>query len=154
MLLFFLLSLAAAEPAKPAPVDPGKEADIRKLMKITGMSELGSGVAKQVMGTFREAYPKVPESLWADLAKRMDPASVTTLTVPVYNAHFSADEVKQLIAFYESPLGKKVLKELPGVTAESMEIAETWGYKTGERMAGELEAKGFKLETANTRPAR
>ncbi|MBC7793236.1 MAG: DUF2059 domain-containing protein [Clostridia bacterium] len=151
-MVLFLLALTAAAPVQP--VDPAKEADIRKLMHITGMSELGPGVAKQVIATFREAYPKVPESLWTDLQKQMDPASVTTLTVPVYSAHFNADEVKQLIAFYESPLGKKILKELPGVTTESMEIAETWGYKSGERMAGVLEAKGYKLESANSKPAR
>ena len=135
----------AKEPAAPTAVSPAREADIRKLMDITGMAKLGPGVAEQVMASFREAYPKVPESLWTELQKQMDPASVVTLMVPVYDRHFTADEVKQLIAFYETPLGKKVLKELPGVTTESMQIAETWGYKTGERMAGQLEAKGYTL---------
>jgi hypothetical protein len=38
---------------------------------------------------------------------------------PVLKKHFSEEEVQQLIKFYQSPLGKKTIKEMPVIMSES-----------------------------------
>lgn len=150
MLLFLLVSLAAAEPVKTPTqpvkqIDAAKEADIRKLMDASGMGQMPTRVAGMVMQSFREAYTKVPETMWTELGKQLDTASCATAMVPVFDRQFTADEVKQLVAFYESPIGKKLLKALPQVSAESEEVAEKWARAAADRMTEQLEAKGYKL---------
>lgn len=44
--------------------------------------------------------------------------------VKLYTAGFSEDELNQLITFYKSPLGQKVLKEMPALFAESMKMTQ------------------------------
>jgi uncharacterized protein len=43
--------------------------------------------------------------------------------IPVYRRHFNKSDIDGLIAFYSSPTGQKFLREMPAVTAESMQAA-------------------------------
>ena len=50
------------------------------------------------------------------------PSAVTDAIIPIYARHFSMEDVQSLIQFYESPLGQRVVKNLPIVAQESQEI--------------------------------
>lgn len=45
---------------------------------------------------------------------------LVTMTAELYAAKFTVGELKDLIAFYETPTGKKASRLLPELTAESM----------------------------------
>src|SRR5579859_6882897 len=66
----------------------------------------------------------------------------------VYAKHFTADEIRGLIAFYETPLGQRVLEEQPKITLESMPIGSGWGRRAGERAVERLRQKGYKVPDA------
>jgi hypothetical protein len=58
--------------------------------------------------------------------KNIDMSSVMdNVAYIVYNKYFSADELKDIIAFYKTPTGKKTLKVMPDLTRESMEQARS-----------------------------
>ena len=42
----------------------------------------------------------------------------------IYDKHFSEEELQQLVAFYESPLGKKVASVLPEIDAQAETMQE------------------------------
>jgi hypothetical protein len=42
--------------------------------------------------------------------------------VPVYQRHLTKSDSDQLIVFYSSPVGRKVLRELPAITSEAMQV--------------------------------
>ena len=44
--------------------------------------------------------------------------------VDLYTQTFTEQELKDLVKFYESPLGKKVLREMPKVTQQSAQLAQ------------------------------
>lgn len=44
-------------------------------------------------------------------------------TVPVYQRHLSKSDLEAMMAFYSSPVGKKVLREQPAMMQESMKAA-------------------------------
>ncbi|MGB4074720.1 DUF2059 domain-containing protein [Pseudomonas sp.] len=44
--------------------------------------------------------------------------------VKLYTSTFSEQEMKALISFYESPLGKKVLEKMPTLTAQSAQLTQ------------------------------
>ncbi len=46
--------------------------------------------------------------------------------VPLYDKHYTQDEIQKLIQFYETPLGKKVSALRPQITKESVVLAEEW----------------------------
>lgn len=115
----------ATAAAKP---DPAKEAAIRRLMELTQTSKLGDNIQSYITSQVRTG---VGSALKADaLSKFMDefnqklvsaaPASnVTDAMVPIYASAFSTEDIQGLIQFYESPLGQRVVKNLPAVDQQS-----------------------------------
>ena len=45
--------------------------------------------------------------------------------IKLYTSNFNEQEMKDLIAFYESPLGKKVLEQMPSLTAQSAQLTQS-----------------------------
>ena len=44
--------------------------------------------------------------------------------VKIYTTNFSEPELKELVAFYQSPLGKKVLEKMPQLTQQSAQMTQ------------------------------
>ncbi len=53
-------------------------------------------------------------------AKQAHLKDIDAKTADVYARHFTADEIKQMIAFYKTPVGQKVLKLRPLLIDEAM----------------------------------
>jgi hypothetical protein len=51
----------------------------------------------------------------------------------MYDANFSADEIKQLVVFYQSPVGRKIVVQLPQLTQQMMAMGQSWGERAGAR---------------------
>ena len=58
--------------------------------------------------------------------------------VPIYVKHYDRETLLAAIAFYESDHGQALIKELPAVTAESMELGRTWGTTIANRTLHDL----------------
>jgi len=55
----------------------------------------------------------------------------------VYAANFSADELRQVTAFYQTPAGQKFLEKMPVIAQESMMT----GQKLGQQITQDLETR-------------
>jgi len=53
----------------------------------------------------------------------------------VYAKHFTEAELKDIAKFYNSPSGKKLLKEGPGAMTESVGVYEIWRQGVGQDLA-------------------
>ena len=71
------------------------------------------------------------------------------LIVPVYAKHFTNDELDALIAFYQTPVGRKTVSVMPQVTQEAMQIGQRWGQSLGpiivERVKTRFREQGIEL---------
>jgi hypothetical protein len=139
--LIFALLLAGTAHAQPKHVESPKEKDIRKLLQLTGAAQLGGQVMDQMLQTFKASAPSVPESFWTELRKELNPDELVEKVIPVYDKQLSAAEVKDLIKFYETPTGKKLIKVMPVITQESMTIGREWGRSIGEKVMDKLKAE-------------
>ncbi len=66
-----------------------------------------------------------------------------------YAIRFSEQELKELLAFYKSPVGGKLLKEQPQVVDASLKFAQNWANTLSDqviaKMREELKKKGHAL---------
>ena len=129
-------------PAAKRPETP-KEKDIRKLLALTGAAALGGQVMDQMLQAFRARMPKVPASFWSELQKELDPNELVEKVVPIYDKQLTHPEVKNLIKFYQTPTGRKLIKVMPAITQESMVVGQEWGRAIGEKVAARLKQKGL-----------
>ena len=138
LMLVALLAVAGSVGAARADeVTPEQDKDIRHLLEITGASnmstELASGTSKQLIDMLKAA--NVPERAY-DIVRREVKAVESTQkgwlmdqVVPVYARHFSAQEIKDLIAFYESPLGRKTVREMPQIMEDTFALGKAWNIR-------------------------
>jgi hypothetical protein len=67
----------------------------------------------------------------------------------IYATHFNEQELKQLLSFYQTPLGQKVIIEEPKALDESMAMAGTWADNFSQdvinKMRAEMKKRGHDL---------
>jgi hypothetical protein len=135
----------AARPA-PAGRDAGsaaKDADIRRLLELTGATAMGEQVLDQMMTLQQRNNPDVPAEIWKELRNSLDAGELGDLIAGVWDRHFTHDDIKGLIAFYESPLGARLLAAQPLIVQESMIAGEAWGRRSAEKVFERLRQKGY-----------
>jgi len=70
----------------------------------------------------------------------------------VYSSHFTHADLEQLIAFYQSPVGKKLFAEQGAILREIVQVAETWSRNLGAEvtrtLAPEFRKRGLKAPRA------
>lgn len=151
--------VASAAPGTPdAKINPAKEADIRKLLDIMGTKALAvqtmdatlNGMRPMLAGTLPpgDYQQKLIDLFFEKFRAKADPQQVVDMVVPIYDKHLSHDEIKGLIAFYGTPLGKKTLAVLPAIAAESGEAGQKWGENLGRDCMREVLAEHPDLASA------
>lgn len=141
MVAVLTLTLLGALPAAAQEDRAAKEKDIRKLLEVTGAAQIGKQVLDQMLESFKTTLPDVPAEFWTEAMKEFDPAVLVERTVPIYDRHFTHQEIQGLIAFYETPLGRKTISVLPAITQESFEIGQQWGLEIANKVQERLKAR-------------
>lgn len=98
------------------------KADVLKVLKASGSGSQMELAKEQVMGS-------ISEEKRADFSKEFD-ASLPSLydkMAKVYMETYTHDEVKQMLKFYDSPVGKKITEKASELTKKNMTAAQEWG---------------------------
>lgn len=74
--------------------------------------------------------------------------------VPAYQKHFTKGDMDALTAFYSSPAGQKVLREMPGLMADSMEIMMPIISKHVEKVARRMQDEVLATVKESEKPAK
>lgn len=150
-------------PATEVRIDAGKRADIRSLMEVVGArDEMRQATARQTE-EFRDnlvsALPsqqrdQVVTTLVSDYQKKFHSEALSEQIVAIYDKHFTDDEVKGLLQFYSSPLGRKFAAEMPKIAAEAQAANREEGTRTATEVVQQLpEQKSAAPVEASLRPA-
>jgi hypothetical protein len=145
--VFLLGGIASArgqDPNKPQASDPAKVALIHQLLTQTHSVDLAMSAMEASIPAQRAANPRIPAAFWDRfLAEaRNQRGQLEDMLVDVYDHHFSSDEIRQLIAFYQTPVGRKMVSEMPAVMQESMQAGRQWGGSIGASVGKQLESEG------------
>ena len=117
--------------------------DINRLLILSGSGDVAVQVINQMANSFKQHYPDVPTEFWDSFKEKAKKEDLINLVTPIYEKYYTHDEIKQIIKFYETPVGQKTIKVLPNITQESMIAGQEWGMKLGNQIAKELEEKGY-----------
>ncbi|MFZ0706749.1 MAG: DUF2059 domain-containing protein [Candidatus Korobacteraceae bacterium] len=139
-------------------IDPQKAADIRRFMEVSGAAGRGLRMMQSLETTLRlswerslppgEYRSKLIDLCLARFRSKATGDSLVTMVIPIYDQHFTDDEIKQLTAFYETPVGKKAIAESPQVVSESQEADKLWGQHLGTEAMSEVLAEHPDLKQA------
>jgi hypothetical protein len=119
----------SSDPA--AKLDPAKDAAIRHLMDITEVSNMGQNIQNYITEQVQEVagravgagkVQKFMDTFSTQFNASASPSAVTDAMVTIYAKNFSLEDIQGLIQFYETPLGKRVVKALPEVSQQSQRM--------------------------------
>lgn len=147
LLVFLAIVFAGIAPplhAAQAAVPPEKEKAIRQLLEVTGASRLSQQMMDQMLASFQQNDPSIPQEFWTGFRKKMKVEELIDLLIPIYDRHFTREDIDGLLAFYHSPLGKKLIATLPQVSQESMAVGQEWGKRKAQEVMRELEKRNNK----------
>ncbi len=132
------VAVAQAKPAAKGEKAADKVQDLRRLIEISGSARAGVDALEQLVGVMRIAMPSAPAGYWEEFLREARPSEFADLMVPVLDHHLTHDDVKAIIAFYESPAGKKLAGVTPAIARETMQVGVVWGSQTGQRVRARL----------------
>jgi uncharacterized protein len=153
----------AMHKAEVSRIDPAKEADIRSLMDMVGARAMVRDAAAQNAKEIRENListlpandrgQQFVDAFVADYQKRFHPEEVTGQLVGIYDRHFTEDELKGLMEFYGSPLGRKFAVEMPKITSEMQAANHTVGTRVAKDVLADLPNEyAMSAETVKAQP--
>jgi uncharacterized protein len=136
----------AAEPVPEETVNEPEteiQQDIRRLLEASGAAAAGKQVMDQMMDMFSQSNPAVPPEFWTGLREEIDMEEFVNMLIPVYEKHLSHEDIQGLIAFYESPLGRKMVATQPALMADSMVLGQEWGADLARRVMAKMGEAGY-----------
>src|SRR5262245_45158149 len=161
-LRFPVLLLAFLLPFSALSQDTEKQAQIKELMRATGASKIGvqfaAAISQGLAKSLKSARPDIPERMFGVLQQEMlalfeerieAPGGLMDRVVPIYEKHFTSDELKQMLAFYRTPVGRKAVETLPAIMSESVQVGQAWGQslapEINRRVQEALKREGIEL---------
>ena len=116
------------------------------VVKLMKMMDMNDSILQMLEMTIRAQVPQLeaeipgfPSEVWVNqILLRVGIDSVLYQMAPVYKSYYTNEEIVELIAFYETPLGRKLTKELPQIIQETMVAAQTWGERLMEKVVKDL----------------
>ena len=125
-------------------------ANARELMELKGVKNLVEpvvvGVVQQTTGTILQTNPGLSKDLdevGAQLRTEYQPrvTEMANEIVKLYAARFTEQELKEAVAFYKSPTGKKILTEEPKILDESYARIQQWASRLQDEMMNRVRAE-------------
>jgi hypothetical protein len=153
------IALAGFIPAAHAQQPSAASIQVAKqLIAATGatavFNPLIAGVVEQAKILFLQQNPalakdlnEVAAKIRTDLQPRF--SEISDEVAKLYAANFTEQELKDVLAFYQSPSGKKLLTTQPKVIDASMGFAGDWANKLSDeviaKMRDEMKKRGHPL---------
>jgi hypothetical protein len=139
-----LSASAQQQPSAGAMSAASEIVDVRGAMAV--FEPLIPGVVEQAKNVFLQTNPMLQKDLnevAANLRKTMSARAteLKTEVAKVYASRFTEQELKDLLAFYKSPLGKKMLAEETVVIENTLRMAQDWANRLSEEVIAQIRAE-------------
>jgi hypothetical protein len=130
------LALGCCALAQQTDDTPATKEDVQRYFAVTHsrdsvnkmMQAMAAPLHQMIHDDYVKDKDKLPEDYEARMNKRMDDLFGTLpwdemfqAMIPAYQNHLTKGDIEALIAFYASPTGQKLQRELPAIMAEAMQ---------------------------------
>ena len=137
----------AQQPAAPSPAAIAAAKEILTLKNASAMyTNAVPGMVEKVKGTLigqNLNYQKDLNELAPIVAKQLAgrEQEIGDGMVGVYAGEFTEQELKDLVTFYKSPLGQKLITNEPKAINHSMQVMNAWAQNFSEVVASTFRAE-------------
>jgi hypothetical protein len=171
MVMALCLAFVKVGAAQQSPADaPATREDVQRYLDVMHsramMSQMIEAMTKPMHQMIHEQYLKDKDKLPPDFEdhvnKMMDDTmkgfpwdEILEAMVPVYQKHMTKGDIDATVAFYSSPTGQKMLRELPAIMAEAMQAMMPLMQKQMEAMQQRVQQEVAQMiKDSESKPAK
>jgi hypothetical protein len=164
IILVFLTDLLIPTWGYCEELTPAKKAAIKTLMQVSGEAPfveiIGNNLIRKITQSIKRAQPDIDPKVF-DLVKEEGRAAIKEeydikesyqpYFYPIYHRYFTFEEIKELIIFYQTPLGRKLVAVTPKLARESIKAEKLWaqqifGPNLKQRISSRFYREGIELD--------
>jgi hypothetical protein len=150
--------MALSAPALAQPPSAGAVAAARELVELKGAGQMFDpiivNIVEQTKGALLQTNPQLNKDLTEVsnvlrgefLARNKE---LLAEAAKFYAQRFTEAELKELVAFYKTPIGRKMVTQEPQALDDTFKFVEQWSTRVGEdvmnRYRAEMKKKGHNL---------
>jgi hypothetical protein len=146
--------------AQPNDNAPATREDVQRYLEVMHshdmMQQMVDTMAKQMHQLLHQQFLKNQDKLPPDFEERMSKQmedmfrdmpwdEMMQAMIQAYQKHLTRGDINQLIAFYSTPTGQKVLRELPSMMADAMQTMMPIMQNYMEKVQQRLEVETARL---------
>jgi hypothetical protein len=141
----------AALTAAASGDEHAKRTHIEQLMAMTNVLQLSSQMSRvmvNIMGqAIKGAHPGIPQKVIDALPDTVDTVVAEHLPelkeqmADLYATNFSDDDLVSIIEFYQTPVGRKLIRVMPAVMQQCTVIGIQWARSLGPEIEQRLNAR-------------
>jgi|GEM_PF-338193 len=105
------------------------DSDIMKMQQVNGSNASANALFPRIIAQLKQSKPDTSDAQWAALKMDVFDVEVASLNeqlIPVFKKYYTQEEVKTIISFYETSVGKKMAETTPKMMMEQMQLTQTW----------------------------
>ena len=148
--LFFILAFALGTwgitHAQTAQVSNKYTAAVQKMLEVSNGLDAAQQIMTQLFAVFKSQLSEVPAEAWDRLQKEMSASmekDFVGMLAPIYQKYLTLEDMKAIIAFYESKKKKKLAASQTGIATESFQVGQKWGEQIGLKVQEQLKKEGY-----------
>ena len=105
------------------------DSDIMKMQQVNGSNASVNALFPRIAAQLKQSKPDLSDAQMAAMKMDVFDAEVASLNeqmIPVFKKYYTQSEVKEIIAFYETTVGKKLAETTPKMMMDQMQLTQTW----------------------------
>ena len=155
-----LLALISITPVAAEELTEQKKQLIDEMMTITGVANSTTLFARAFIDQYSnilkktqpdidpQAFAIIKDETLAVMREQVEKEGIIQkMYHPIYHKYLTEADLRELIAFYQTPVGQKMVTTMPLIVQESMLAGEQWGKNIGpllqERLGKRLRQAGI-----------
>jgi hypothetical protein len=141
---------AAQQPAPLKPASPGAIAAAKELLTLKGADGIYASAVPNLVQRTKEQllannlnYQKDLNEVAATIAQTLAgrEKEIGEQMAKIYASDFTEQELKDLVAFYKTPVGQKLLAQEPKSVQASMSYMQQWAQTFSDKVLGDFRAE-------------
>ncbi len=121
--------------------DKAMKEDVIELLKLKGSAKLRTEIIKKAEVIFTEKFPEIPSDFWNDFKAEVTEETFVMLLLPVYEKYYTHEEIKELVRFYKTPVGRKMNKILFELNKDVEIKGREWAVKIARQLLKKIKEK-------------
>jgi hypothetical protein len=119
---------------------------IRQLLAKVRVTDQALQAMEQQIPAQRAVNPRVPPEFWDRFLEqaRARRGELEEGYAALYDRHFSVAEIRELLAFYDTPIGRRFLEVQPVLMREGIALGQEWGSRIGAEVGRTMGGEGVR----------